>query len=231
MGTSGTAITISGTNFDIAANDRVTLNTSYTATSSATSSQVNTSVPSGTGSGRISVATPAGTATSTQDFYVPFGTHVVGDIGYTGRISFGGTQTVSLASSKSALLLFDGGAGQGASLQLSGSTFSSCTIYIYSPNQVQLASSSCTSSTAFLRSTVLPANGTYTIGVDPGTSAGSIGIGLTLDALGSITPGTTLTVTTTAPGQDGRYTFSGTAGQQASVTSPIPPIPAAQRQR
>jgi len=216
MGTAGTAVAITGTNFDIAANDEVIFNTTYGGVSSATASQVNTSVTVKAGSGRITVATPAGTATSTQDFYIPFGTHVVGDIGYAGRIAFGGAQSISLTSGKIALLLFDGTAGQGASLQLSGSTCSSCKIYLYSPNQSQLTSSDW-STTTFIGSTPLPVSGTYTIGLDAGTGAGSITVGVTADVTGSITPGTPLNVTTTAAGQDGRYTFKGRAGQQVSV--------------
>jgi hypothetical protein len=40
------------------------------------------------------------------------------------------------------------------------------------------------------------------------------------DVTGTITiDGATVTVTTTTPGQDGRLTFGGTAGQQISVTA------------
>jgi len=217
MGASGTAVAITGTNFDIAPNDRATFNSSFAATTSATNSQVNTNVPSNTSSGRISVATPAGTAISTQDFYIPFGTHVVGDIGYTGRVAFGGTQNLTLATSKIGLLLFDGTAGQGVSLQLSGSTFSTCTLYLYSPTQVQLASKSCTSSTTFVASVALPSTGTYTIGIDPGTSFGSITIGLTQDVVGSISFGTPVNVSISISGQAARYSFNGTANQIVSL--------------
>src|SRR5262249_10100213 len=138
-------------------------------------------------------------------------------IAYTNRIAFGTTQTVSLAANKIALLLFDGTAGQGVSLQFSGSTFSTCTVYLYSPTQVQLASTGCTSSTTFLSSTTLSANGTYTIGIDPGTSTGSITVGLTSDVTGTITPGTPLNTSITSHGQGARYTFRGTAGQIVST--------------
>jgi hypothetical protein len=218
MGVSGTGIAITGSNFDIAQNDRISFNASSSAPNgSATTTQINTSVPASTGSGRISVTTPAGTATSAQDFYIPFGAHAVGDIGYTGRIAFGGTQTVSLSSGKIGLLLFDGTPGQGISLQFSGSTFSTCTLYLYSPNRAQVASTSCTSATAYLASTTLASTGTYTIGIDAGTSSGSIAIGLTTDVLGSITPGTPLNLAITAGGQGARYTFHGTAGQVVSA--------------
>jgi YD repeat-containing protein len=218
MGTPGTAVTITGTNFDILPNDKVTFNTTHAAVNSATSTQLGATVPANATSGKIAVATPGGQGTSTQDFYVPFGTHVVADIGYTGRVSPGGNQTVALAANQIGLLLFDGVAGQGVSLQLSGSTFSGCTLYIFAPGGAQLTSSSCTSGTTFINSVTETVTGTYTIGIDPGANAGSINIALTPDVSGTITAGTPLAVTTTAPGQSARYTFTGIAGQQASIT-------------
>jgi len=218
MGTPGTAVSITGTNFDILANDKVTFNTAHAAVTSATSTQIGTTVPSNATSGKIVVATPGGQGASSQDFYVPFGTHVVGDIGFTGRVSPGGNQTVALAANQIGLLLFDGTAGQGISLQLSGSTYAGCTLYIFAPGGAQLTSSSCTSGTTFINSVTEPVTGTYTIGIDPGANAGSINIALTTDVSGVITAGTPLTVTTTATGQSARYTFTGTAGQQASIT-------------
>ena len=122
----GTSVSIAGTNFDVPANDRATFNITSSPTSTATSTQINTTVPLYTLSGRITIATPYGTAISTQDFYVPFQGYTTADIGYTGRVSMGGTQTVSVNSPNMVgMLLFDGTAGQGVSLQLSGSTFAS----------------------------------------------------------------------------------------------------------
>jgi YD repeat-containing protein len=218
MGTPGTAVTITGTNFDILANDKVTFNTTHAAVSSATGTQISATVPANATSGKIAIATPGGQGASSQDFYVPFGTHVVADIGYTGRISPGGNQTVTLAANQIGLLLFDGLAGQGASLQLNGSTFAGCTLYMFAPGGAQLTSSSCTSGTTFLGSVAETVTGTYTIGIDPGANAGSINVALTPDASGVITPGTPLTVTTTAPGQAARYSFSGAAGQHISLS-------------
>jgi YD repeat-containing protein len=236
MGTTGTAVSISGTNFDVVTNDKVTFNVSYAGASSATGSQIGTTVPVNTASGRISVATPTGNATSTQDFYIPFGTHTVGDIGYTGRLANGSTQTVTLAASKIGLLLFDGISGQGASLQLSGSTFSSCTLYLFAPDGTQLnvqvnggavsTSASCTSGTTLIGSEPEFKTGTYTIGIDPGTSAGSISIGLTPDVSGTISAGGASVPVTTVQGQDARLTFTGTFGQRiavlaSSVSNPV----------
>lgn len=224
--TIGSTFAIFGTNFYTAANNKLTLNTSRPYATNGTSTQINTTVPPSTASGRISVTTPDGKATSTQDFYIPFGSHQAADIGYTARFSFGNSQTVSLSAGKIALLLFDASAGQGASLQLSGSTFPTCTIYIFGPNGSQLTSSSCTSSTTLVSSVGLPSTGTYTIGIDPGTGAGSISVALDGDFVSTITipaPGQTgpaVRVPASGDlivGQYGRLTFNGTAGQKISV--------------
>src|SRR5207244_6187815 len=51
------------------------------------------------------------------------------------------------------------------------------------------------------------------------TTTGSVTVLLNTfaDITGTITPGTPITATTTVPGQNALYTFSGTAGQQVSV--------------
>jgi YD repeat-containing protein len=218
MGTPGTAVSITGTNFDTLANNKAAFNTTHAAVTSATNTLIGTTVPVNATSGKITITTPGGQGTSPQDFYVPFGTHVVGDVGYTGRVAVGGNQAVALAANKIGLLLFDGVAGQGVSLQLSGSTFAGCTLYVFAPGGAQLTSSDCTSGTNFVGSVTETVTGTYTIGIDPGANAGSINVALTPDVSGVITAGTPLTVTTTAPGQSARYTFTGTAGQRVSLS-------------
>ncbi|HVD66654.1 MAG TPA: hypothetical protein VNB65_07145 [Gaiellaceae bacterium] len=74
---------------------------------------------------------------------------------------------------------------------------------------------------AWLQPVVLPANGTYTIVLDPQyDTVGSADVNLytvPADLSGAITPGTPLTVTTTAPGQNAKYTFTGTQNQRYSL--------------
>src|SRR5207245_5354059 len=71
MGTPGTAVSLTGTNFDILANDKTAFNTTHAAVASATGTQIGTTVPANATSGKISIATPAGQGTSLPDFYVP----------------------------------------------------------------------------------------------------------------------------------------------------------------
>jgi YD repeat-containing protein len=221
--TSGTSITITGTNFStVLANDRLVFNQTQQFASSASSTSIGTTVPVAMASGHIAVGTSSGTAISSQDLYIPFGTHAVGDVSYTSRTTLGNSATVSISTAnKIGLLLFDATAGQKLFLGLSGSTFSSCTLYIIAPNGTQLNSGGCSSSSAsYVDNTVLPTSGTYTIGIEPGSSTGSVGITLNnaSDLTGTITPnGAIVTETTTVPGQDVRLTFSGTSGQQVRV--------------
>lgn len=236
MGVAGQAVSITGTNFDPSvANNDIVFNASRALTSSVVgTTQLNTALPSSTASGRISVSTPTGSVTSTQDFYVPFLSYGTSYIGYSGRVALGGNQTVSLpTATKIGLLLFDGSAGQGLSLQLSGSTFPSCTLYVFGPNGAEVAFnrstqlySDCTSATTLVSSIPLLSNGTYTIGIDPSGTTGTVTIALTPDFTSTIAiNGAPVTATTTTVSQDARLSFSAVAGQRivayvTNVTNP-----------
>jgi hypothetical protein len=79
----GTALTVNGTNFEpIPNNNNLSLNIVQATVTAATSTTLSTSVPA-VGSGRLSLATPRGQAVSSQDVFVPFGTYVAGDVGFT----------------------------------------------------------------------------------------------------------------------------------------------------
>jgi YD repeat-containing protein len=224
IATAGTPITITGTNFDLnPINDKLWFNITPQSVNPATSTTLQISLAAGTGSGKISLTTPGGSAISAQDFYVPFGTHVASDVGYTARTTLGGSATISIGTAnKIGLLLFDAVAGQTLTLSLSGSTFSSCSLYVLGPTGGTLKSSDCRSTTSFVDRVPLAVSGTYTIGVDPGASTGSLHVTINnvVDVFGTITPGgTPVTVSTSVPGEDVRLTFSGTAGQRISLTA------------
>jgi len=72
IGTPGTPVTITGTNFETTtSSNNVVFNIGRATVGSATTTSLATSVPLGTGSGRISVETPRGKAVSTADFFIP----------------------------------------------------------------------------------------------------------------------------------------------------------------
>ena len=70
-----------------------------------------------------------------------------------------------------------------------------------------------TSAGAWMQTVTLTVNGVYKILLDPQfANTGSADVQLFIvpaDLSGPITPGTPLTVTTTAPGQNATYTFTG----------------------
>jgi YD repeat-containing protein len=208
-GLATTAVTLTGTNFDATlANDKVRLNASPAVASSANPTTIGTTVPVATASGRFTVLTPAGTAVSSQDFFVPFGTHVSGDIGFTARIASNGSQSVTLAAHKIALVLFDGVEGQRVDVSVSGSTFTNFNLYLIAPDNTTVATTNVTSSSSYLPSALLSKTGTYTVGIDPGASTGSLTLTLSGDFLGTISiDGPPVTASTTTLYQDARLSF------------------------
>jgi len=102
---------------------------------------------------------------------------------------------------------------------MSSGTFTTCTLYLFDPFGKQLASNGCNNATNFMDGQSLPITGTYTLGIDPGGTTGSVNLTLNnaTDVTGPIAFGTPITVTTTVPGQNARYTFNAAAGQQVSL--------------
>jgi YD repeat-containing protein len=119
VGVAGTAVTISGTNFDPIAgqtipkfNGRVADPTSVSGTS------INAPVPTARASGRIAVLTPAGKVVSVDDFIIPPSPYTATDVAVSGRIPFGTATTVTVSTGgKIGLWLFDGSVGQRVSLR------------------------------------------------------------------------------------------------------------------
>ena len=128
MGPAGTAITISGANFgpQLAAN-KVRFGEHSASVIGAGATQVVTSTPTISASGKISVTTAFGKAVSANDFFaLPPGVNAA-DVVYTGRLVAGGNaQTVQIGTAgKKAILLFDGNAKQMLSLLSAAGTFQS----------------------------------------------------------------------------------------------------------
>ncbi|MBZ5494423.1 MAG: IPT/TIG domain-containing protein [Acidobacteriia bacterium] len=137
-----------------------------------------------------------------------------------------GTQftATTTTAGQNALYTFSGTAGQQVSMNLTGNTYTGCNAVVVSLSQPSGATvgsaGACTGGTGFMDSTTLPVTGTYTLLVNPqGTTTGSVTVLINTfgDLSGTMTVGTPLTVTTTGVGQNARYTFSGTAGQQISM--------------
>ena len=120
---------------------------------------------------------------------------------------------------------FVGNAGQVVSGLVSNATIpGNCASYAFyltllrPDGSTQRSEPSCGGG-VFLDRQTLPVSGTYTLMLDPGgTSIGDATVALytVVDVVGPITDGTSVPVTITTPGQNARFTFTGTPGQKVS---------------
>jgi len=229
VASTGTEITISGSNFETTTyNDALGVNQTRTEVISASATSMKFKVPGATGSGHVALATPQGSVTGPTLFIPPNGI-APAKIGVTGELSLGSPVTVKVSKSAEdfALETFVGTAGQRVSLLASEMTYHGL-LSIWGPEGKEVAGSQdgfWTNETQSLDGPVtLPSTGTYTILVEPGEGAptGSVKLGAYLvnDVKGAITPtaeGAATAVSLTTPGQRAIYTIAGTAGEAVSL--------------
>jgi hypothetical protein len=124
---------------------------------------------------------------------------------------------------QNARVTFGGTAGQRISVNVTNATFQFALLSIVKPDGSALGNNRFIGAgTTFIDTSSLPSAGTYAIVIDPnGASTGSATLqvyDVPPDAGGPITPGgAAVTVATAVPGQNGRLTFAGTAGQRVSL--------------
>jgi hypothetical protein len=142
-----------------------------------------------------------------------------------GSITPGGAAVpISLGTpGQNATLTFSGTSGQRISLRMTAVTFTRAFVSIKNPDVSTLVAPTFVGTAgAFIDLTTLAQTGTYSIFVNPDIQyTGSMTLTLydvPADVTGTLTindPAVTVVITT--PGQNGSYTFSGTASQQATV--------------
>ncbi len=223
----GEEITISGSHFESAASGNVvTLNRSRPEVTSTSTSSIKFKVPSATLGGHVSVSTTNGSSTG-PDLFIPPNEMATSKVGTTGRFSLNESKSVSFAGSeKVAVMLFDGTAGQRASIVLSESTIEAGTASIWGPSGSELSSGVFSKSEGgMVDGTTLPSTGTYTLLLEPsGPSSGSVKVtsyGFQ-DVTGSISPestaeGTSQPVSISTPGRNARYSVKMTTGEKVSL--------------
>lgn len=154
-----------------------------------------------------------------------------GNVDVTTTIAIGGppVTVTTTTSGQNAKLFFEGTAGQGISLKLSGASYPGVSygnyvgvLSITRPNGTTLVTATGYTTTGlFTDNQTLPETGTYRILLDVySTYTGSITATLynSTPVTGPITPGgPAVTATTTAPGQNIALTFNGTTGQRVSL--------------
>lgn len=223
VGAAGTAVTITGTNFDTApASNKPKFNIFASVVSAATTTSLSTSVPTNATSGRIYLTTPAGSATSSQDFFVPPSPYTASDVVYTNRMSLGAaTASITIGTAgKIGLIVFDATAGQRLSLHAFNSGMNGVDIYVYTPGGSTFASTVAYTSTAgFIEPQALPATGTYMIMIDPRTTlTGSLTLGIydVVDWVGITSWGGSHSFSLGTPGQNANIQWGASSGNQVS---------------
>jgi hypothetical protein len=221
----GTAISITGTNFDpTVGNNRVTVNASNSKPTSATSTTIALNVPTNTSSGHLSVATSLGQTATNSYLYVAPSPYTAANVGYTGSVSIGGSAPATISTAgQIGLMVFDGTAGQQVSVQTTSLAFGGCnvSISILNPDGSTLTNNGCMGNGGFIGAQSLPKTGTYTLLIVPGGSGtGSLTVSLNdaANITGTITPGgPAVNVNLARAGQTARLTFGARVGQKVSV--------------
>jgi hypothetical protein len=230
VGAAGNSVNITGTNFESTPTiNKLKFSGSLAPVLSSTATTIVGSVPQ-TGSGRISVTTRTGSATSTGDFFVAPVGRPASDVVFTTRSSLGGTANVTInTAGKIGLVVFDATAGQRVTLGFTNITLGRVRTSLMSPNGSILAGPVYQYSNpgyAVMEPIQLPITGTYTVildGYDPVTTSYSGSLNMQLyntapDINETISAGgPSLPISITTVGQQARLTFTGTAGQAASV--------------
>ena len=141
---------------------------------------------------------------------------------YSNAITAGGSaQTVTTTvAGQNGRLHFTGSAGQRVSLKVGPGP--SGTVYLMGPDRAQIASIPISVAlNGFIDTQTLALAGTYSIIVDySGKNTGSVAITLysvPADLTGTLTAGSAQAVSVGTPGQNGVFTFSGSAGDRVSV--------------
>lgn len=223
IGTPGTAVSITGTNFESAVtNNRLNFNVARAAVGAATSTTLGTTVPNGATSGHLTVATPAGVAQSTADFFMPPPGFTAADVVATGRIFMGGNSlTVNLTpANKIGLVVFDGTAGTPVSLGVVWAGSWDADVTIFRPDGAVVMTQELFVAHD-LHIPALPVTGTYTILIKIRSTSATDSYTLTLSQ--DLSPvaiaigGDPVTLTIVRAAQRTPLTFSGTAGQRVSV--------------
>lgn len=140
----------------------------------------------------------------------------------SGTLNLNSTPTTSTISivGQNARYTFNGTAGQWVSLGMTGVTINSSTVSLFKPDDTNwTAVSVSTTGNSLDPPTALPTTGTYTMTVNPsGASIGSMTLTLSTEVAGTLTINAAATpVTLSRAGQNARYTFNGTSGQQVTV--------------
>jgi hypothetical protein len=223
-GPAGTVITINGLGgFGSAeGSSSVTVGGLPAVTLSWSDTQIQIQIPTGTGLGpKDVVISVAGQPNTETTFSV-----TPGLVGITPLPTGIVASTTIDTPNQTAPLIFNGTAGQLATVSLSSATFGGwgnpAQITILSPDGSTLLNQFIFNGNTTNPVATLPTTGTYTLIVSPGdygnTGSATVTLWLFNNLVGTITPGIPVTPTINIPGQEELLTFSGIAGQSITVS-------------
>jgi len=230
VGTPGATFTISGTDFDpTPTSNKLAFPPAGLAAlvGSATATSLGVTVPATARSGRLTLSTPGGTVQSAIDFFVPPYPppypnlqYSADQVGFTGRIAVGGSSLAgSLTTSKIALVVFDGVAGQRLGFGVTNNTLGYGGMYVFRPDGGMQASGNLDATVKTLNVPTLPVTGTYQFVLVPSAGhSGTFTLTLSEQVVGAIVvDGSSVGTTSSRPGQQTFLSFPGTAGQRLNV--------------
>jgi hypothetical protein len=144
----------------------------------------------------------------------------------TGSVAIGGSNLVSVTTpGQNASLTFDGTAGGRVSMTVTGVTAGNTVVQLKKPDGTNLGSAVTVRTTgAYIDPVSLPVTGTYTVSINPPSqTVGALTFSLfdvAADQSGPLPIGGGPTpLQFPAPGQNGAFTFDGTAGQRVTLTA------------
>ena len=144
----------------------------------------------------------------------------------TDSVAIGGSNSVSVSTpGQNASLTFSGTAGGRVSMTVTNVTATNTVVQIKKPDGTSLGSAVTVRATgAYIDPVTLPVTGTYTISINPPSqTVGDLTFSLfdvAADQSGTLPIGSGPTpFVFAAPGQNGAFTFSGTAGQKVTLTA------------
>jgi subtilisin family serine protease len=140
----------------------------------------------------------------------------------TGTVGGAGSTVSTSVPGQNSSLTFTASAGQRLSIRVTGSGLPATKLDLRRPNGSVLATSYVSTSGGFIDTRTLPADGVYTLAVDP---SGGATVSMTVvlydvppDATATTAPGgAPASLTIAVPGQNGSVTFQGVAGQRISL--------------
>ncbi|QAU23069.1 glutamate synthase [Dyella sp. M7H15-1] len=219
--TTGQTVTVTGAYLDPVAGDtRVQMGGgNILALVSISDTQLQYAVPSGAISGQVTVDTPYGEATSTSPVVVLPSSINAANVVSSGYVTADGAVAhLNIgAAGQMGAVVFNGTAGEWASLQISHiTTASSISYMIYAPDHVQIQSGTISTTSPTIHLPPLTTSGAYLVVFQPNTTGAQLTVAMEINP--AIVNSVPLALSTAGAAQSKRLIISATAGSNLELT-------------